>query len=265
MITGFPTPLAWEEMPAITPPARPTTAIASGSWQYETRRVSRITLAIAAVTSAALHASLLFGPLLLQEKAAPVARVEEAHIIRLVIPELKDLEEPETTVADDERPPVDLAIPVPMQADLPALAAPDRFVQPLNFASLIERPDLSNATLTVIPENYVRGARLNERIAKIFNLEDLDRHPVPMLQPSPTYPHSMRSEGLSATVLVLFVVDVEGRVLEPTVLESSHSAFNEAAVKGVARWKFRAGIRDGRKVNVRMQVPIKFQVRDSSE
>jgi periplasmic protein TonB len=263
MITGYPTPLAtWDEPRVIMPRARPTSVVANGSWHYDPRQVSRYSIAIAAAISAALHASVIFGALLLPKKAAPVIRVVETPVIRLVIPELKELEEPEVSATNDDPPPIDLSVPVPMQADLPALAKPDSFVQPLNFASLLERPDLSNASLTVIPENYVRGARLAERIGKIFNLDDLDRHPVPTLQPSPTYPISMRREGLSSIVIVQFVVDAEGRVVEPVVVESSHSAFNDAAITGVARWKFRPGIRGGRKVNVRMQVPINFKVLD---
>ena len=268
MITGYPTPLAtWEEPPVALPRAHPAVAagVADGSWRYEPRRMSRVTAAIAALVSAALHATLLFGSLLVPKKAAPIARVEQAPAIRLVIPELKELEEPETTVSDEPPPPVDLAVPVPMQADIPSLPTPTDFVQPLNFASLLDPPDLSNARLMVIPDNYVRGSRLAERIGKIFNLEDLDRPPQPVLQPSPTYPISMRREGLSAVVIVQFVVGVDGRVLEPVVVQSSHSAFDDAAVAGVARWKFRPGLRGGRKVNVRMQVPIQFQVVDTIE
>ena len=264
MTIGYPTPFAtWDQEKAVraTAPVR----VAEGSWRYHRPRTSWITFAVAGTASAALHAALFFGSFLLPQKIAPVTRVEEVPVIRLALPELKELEEPETSVSDEEPPPVDLAVPVPMQSDVPALAAPDSFVQPLNFASLLDRPDLSNAIVTVIPENYVRSSRLNERIGKIFNLDDLDRHPVPVLQPSPTYPISMRREGFSATVLVQFVVDAEGRVLEPVVVESTHSAFNDAAVKGVSRWKFRAGIRGGRKVHVRMQVPITFHILDTSE
>jgi periplasmic protein TonB len=75
----------------------------------------------------------------------------------------------------------------------------------------------------------------------------------------------MRREGLSATVVVEFIVDADGRVLEPAVTETTHTAFNDAAVAGVARWKFRAGQRGGRKVNVRMRVPIQFRVVDFTD
>lgn len=266
MLTGYPTPLAtWDGAPRLQLRARSPAAVASGSWRYPGDRSSKYAVVTAAVLSAALHASLLFGSMLFPKKPARVARVEEPPMVQLTIVDLKELEEPETVASDEPPPPVDLAVPVPMQADVPALPAPNDFVQQLNFASLLEKPDFSQVNLTAIPENYIRNSRLAERIGKIFNLDELERHPQPVLQAAPTYPISMRREGVSATVIVQFVVDVDGRVLEPVAVESTHSAFNDAAIAGVARWKFRPGMRGGRKVNVRMQVPIIFEVVDGLE
>ena len=264
MITDYPTPFAtWSERKEETcTPPWPTAAVADGSWRYHPRRVSRFTVVAAALISAAVHASLFFGSLLITKKAAPGARVEEVPVVRLALPDLKELEEPEIAANDDTTPPVDLAVPVPMQADLPTLPQPSDFVQQLNFASLLEQPDLSMAKLSVIPEHFARASRIAESIGKIFNLEDLDRHPDPVLQPSPTYPFAHRREGTSATVIVEFIVDVQGKVLEPVVTDSSHSGFNEAALTGVSRWKFRPGMKSGRKVNVRMRVPIVFKLAD---
>lgn len=261
MLIDYPTPLAtWGDRAVAVGAKRTARVVASDSWRYEGRRSSRVVLVLAAVISATMHASLFFGSVLLPKKPLPRASFAEAPVIRLALPELKEIEEPESSPGDEPPPPADLAVPVPMQSDVPSLPAPSDFVQPLNFASLLEAPDLGNARLTVIPETYLRSTRLAESIGKIFSLEDLDRTPVPVLQPSPTYPVSMRREGLSATVMVQFVVDTDGRVLDPVVVDSTHSGFNDAAVAGVARWKFRAGMRNGKKVNVRMQVPLHFQM-----
>jgi protein TonB len=73
----------------------------------------------------------------------------------------------------------------------------------------------------------------------------------------------MRREAESATVAVEFIVDVNGRVLDPVVSESTNSGFNDAALAGVSRWKFRAGVKAGRKVNTRMRVPIVFKILDA--
>ncbi len=262
MTTAYPTPT----QPALLtvksdPPARPAAAPAAGSWRYPDRRQPRVLVVLACLISASLHAGLFFGVTRAKPKVVAV-QDENQTLIRLEIPQLKELEEPEPAPTEDTAPPQDNLVPVPMQADLPSLPQPHDFVQPLNFASLLEKPDLSKSNITAIPEHFTRAGRIAESIGKIFNLDDLDRHPEPVLQPSPTYPISQRRDGLSANVIVEFIVDVNGRVLEPIVIDTTHQGFNDAAIAGVSRWKFRAGIKTGRKVNVRMRVPIVFKVLD---
>ena len=236
MITDYPTPLAtFPEERAVTPRGN-APAGGTGSWHYDVRHGSRSALVAAILISAGLHVVLLFGANLLHRKPK-VKPVEEAvPVIRLSIPDLKELEEPETSPNEDTSTLTDAAIPVPMQADLPQLPRPSDFVQALNFSSLIEQPDLSAARISIIPENFTRGTRIAESIGKIFNLEDLERHPEPTFQPAPVYPFALRREGLTATVSVEVIVDAQGRVLEPIIVSSTHSGFDEAAVVGVARW-----------------------------
>jgi protein TonB len=85
-----------------------------------------------------------------------------------------------------------------------------------------------------------------------------------MVQHAPIYPGAMRREGLDGTVRVEFVVDVDGRVIETQVVETTHHAFNDAAVSAVLKWKFRPGVKNGRKVNTRMCVPIVFTLTDQA-
>ena len=165
---------------------------------------------------------------------------------------------------DTDPTPVDLSIPVPMQADLPALARPTDFVQALDFSSLLERPDMKDAKISVIPDHIRRGVDLREKIGNIFNIGDLDRPPEPIIQQAPLFPFNLKREAIQGRVRVEFVVDTEGRVHNPFVVESSHPGFEEAALVGVSRWKFRAGIKAGRKVNTRMQVPILFKILDEA-
>jgi protein TonB len=73
---------------------------------------------------------------------------------------------------------------------------------------------------------------------------------------------ALKRDGLTATVVVEFIVDVQGLVVNPAAIESSHHDFEVAALTGVQKWKFRPGVRAGRKVNTRMRVPIVFRVVD---
>jgi len=262
MITGLPvafiaqapaSPLRW---PA---PQRPGPS-ATSAVRYHGRTNSRIARIAAIVVSAGLHAALLLGIGPPQSKVNVGLHEEKTAIIRLVIPEIKELEEPDPTPVANDAPP-DPGVLVPMQADVPQLAHPSDFVQPLNFASLLDQPDFSKINVYAIPENIrSSGAKLAEQLGRIFNLADLDRAPEPVFQPAPLFPVPMRREAQSATVAIEFVVDSYGRVLDPVVFDSTHHGFDEAALVGVSRWKFRPGTKAGRKVSTRMRVPIVFTI-----
>lgn len=261
MITAYPASLGAAEPPRETRPATARSA-SDGSWRYPASRTPRLVLLLAALISAGLHVGILFGTRA-QKKPKAVAKTEAAPMIRLEMPELKDLEEPEPLANDDSQKPTDSATLVPMQADLPQIPRPSDFVQQINFTSLLEKPDFSAMNVTVIPDSFRGGRALAESIGKIFNLADLDRIPEPVLQSAPHYPVDLKRAGTTGTVKVQFVVDTDGRVLEAHAVESTHKGFEEAAVSAVSKWRFRAGVRAGKKVNTRMAVPIIFDLEEA--
>ncbi|MBI5772100.1 MAG: TonB family protein [Verrucomicrobia bacterium] len=237
---------------------------ASGSWHYQPGSTPRTLLAAALVLSAGLHAGILLG-FNFKPKPKRVAVEEDLIQLTVTMPNLKDLEEPEPIVSGDDKPPPDPGTLVPMQQDVPTIAAPTDFVQTIDFQSLIPPPDYSQAKVFTIPGNFARGTgRIGEGLV-IFNIADLDRPPTPIVQPSPVFPPQLKREVERAVVKVEFIVDTEGKVLNPVVIESTHPGFDEAAALGVSKWKFRAGWKNGRKVNTRMQVPIIFKLISGDE
>lgn len=215
-------------------------------------------LALAAVVSVAIHASafLFIGPT--KEPSAKVL-TNDTPVIAITMPQLQDLEDPERTRADTDEPP-ETATVVPMQADLPQVATSTDFVQKVDFNSLIERPDMSAAKVFAIPENIDRGANIRRSLGAVFNLADLDRIPEALVRVSPIFPTQLKRDVLEATVRVQFIVDTNGQVVNAVAVESTHAGFNEAAVVGVSKWKFRPGWKAGRRVNTRMEVPIVFKI-----
>lgn len=256
MITSCPATLAATP----TAPRVPNSTIGgTGSWRYPRARQSRPLTAVALLVSLSLHAAMLAGLGPAKKKPAPV-KAAPVIAVSLIMPEVKELEEPDPTPIDDTTPPPDSGVAVPMQQDLPQIARPTDFVQQLNFASLIDAPDLSQMKIITIPDNIRRGGKIAENIGTIFNLSDLDREPVPVFQPSPAYPNYLKREGVVCTVHIQFVVDAEGRVLQAMVVETGDRRFDEAALTAVEKWKFKPGIKAGRKVNTRMAVPIVFRI-----
>ena len=260
MITSYPltlTPPESNRRDGPQPVAAPPVVSNPGSWRYQTGFRQRKLIIIAALGSIAVHALVLLGigP---PRKKTVAATAEAVPFIRLAIPDLKEIEEPEVVPTDEVIQPTDLATLVPMQADLPQLARPNDFVQAINFTSLLEKPDFSNVNIAVIPENFRGGRNLAERIGKVFRLADLDRIPEPVLQNVPIYPFNLRRDGVEGNVQVEFIVDTDGRVRDAYAVRSTHSGFEESAVIAVSKWKFRPGMKDGRKVNTRMAVPVVF-------
>ena len=89
-------------------------------------------------------------------------------------------------------------------------------------------------------------------------VEELDRMPMVRSQEAPSYPPDLRRRGIGGEVLVEFVIDERGLVRAPRVLRAPHVALGEAAEVAVAQWTFFPGMKNGRAVATRLQVPIEF-------
>lgn len=70
----------------------------------------------------------------------------------------------------------------------------------------------------------------------------------------------MRSRRIEGTVVIEFLVDESGSVCRTAVLRATNPGFEEAALRAVARWIFKSGYKDGRRVRFRMSVPVIFRI-----
>jgi TonB family protein len=93
-----------------------------------------------------------------------------------------------------------------------------------------------------------------------FDAKQLDTPPVARFQKKPVYPMSQRASGMGGEVLVHFVVDTDGDVRNPVVVQSNNPAFNQPAIDAVSAWRFKPGKVDGQVVNTRMMVPMVFHL-----
>ena len=81
------------------------------------------------------------------------------------------------------------------------------------------------------------------------------------LQRRVVYPEVAKRVGASGTVIVRFVVDEQGRVVDPEVLRSSNDALSQAALQAVLESTFEPGTQRGQAVKVRFTLPIRFVLR----
>lgn len=233
----------------------------AGDWKYRTPRHGRPIILLAVFVSALLHLVVLYGFNRRPPKQVAKA-VDDTAVVQLVMPELKDLDEPEPVedLSGDEA--AAAAVPVPLLMDTPTMVPVNAFVQPLDFHPPLDA-NLSGANLTSIPVHIARGGNVAEKLGKVFDLSQLDRVPEPIVQAPPLFPVEMKDVE-SAEVAVEFIVDSHGNVQDPFVRATTERGFEEAAIKGVSKWKFRPGIKSGRKVNTRMRVTILFRIADST-
>ena len=228
----------------------------AGDWHYAGLARQRFSW-LAVLFSAGVHALILWGggPRTLPKR---VAALQEERIVQMVMPPIE--EDKEETVeeldAADETP----AVEVPRLVDLPSAVSINSFVQPLEMSSALQT-SVDASKLTSIPLHIATGAtRPGAGLKNLFDISQLDRVPEPIAQPEPIFPANLRKEVDQAEVVVEFIVDMKGQTRDVRVISTTHTGFNQAAIDGVSRWRFRAGIKDGRKVNTRVHIPIRFMV-----
>jgi TonB family protein len=74
----------------------------------------------------------------------------------------------------------------------------------------------------------------------------------------PTYPYNMRNAGVIGQVVIEFVVDPEGRVINPIVIRSNNPWFERPAIEAILQWKYQPARKNGRTVKTLAQQRIDF-------
>jgi protein TonB len=112
----------------------------------------------------------------------------------------------------------------------------------------------------IIGGTGVAGDEAGGMTEMVFSLADLDQQPRAVFQTPPNYPADLRKRKVEGTVYVVFIVDQNGRVVNPRVEKTTHPAFERPALEAIKNWKFEPGVKAGQKVHFKMRVPITFNV-----
>ncbi len=217
---------------------------------------------LAILVSIGLHAALLLG----FNRSAPARKVvvREEIVDQMQMMALVDEpEEAKPKELNDEEPMEAPSITVPLLADIPTFApSSSSFIQQLDL-TIPMKSDPTAGRLVTIPVNIQRGRPDDSAIKNLFNVADLDRRPEPIVQTQPNYPFDMKRAGIGGRVRVGFIVDSQGNVILPYVISSSHREFEFPTIETILKWKFRPGMKSGRKVNTRVEQPLDFIVDQS--
>jgi len=210
---------------------------------------------LGAVVAIGLHASLFL--FLNDHPLKRTVSLPKPSILTWALPPLIPEDPPEVKPSElsDETP----SVRVPSLLDLPSpVTIKTPFTQLLDPATPIK---LDGATTTaVIPVNPGHGPLAGGGQTPTFNPSELERVPEAVSRVSPEYPFELKREGVAGTVRIGFIVDSHGNVVSPYIISSTDRGFERAALEALAKWKFRPGVKFGRKVNTRMEQPIDFNL-----
>ncbi|MGV8074431.1 MAG: energy transducer TonB [Syntrophobacteraceae bacterium] len=94
-----------------------------------------------------------------------------------------------------------------------------------------------------------------------FNIEQVDQAPRVLRKVEPVYPFRARNQAIDGKLLLKFLVEPDGSVSKPCVLEAHPEGFFEQnALAAVTQWRFKPGFYRGRAVATWIVLPIRFKL-----
>jgi len=100
--------------------------------------------------------------------------------------------------------------------------------------------------------------------SKEFGIGDVDKSPQIVRKENPAYPLSARRRNLTGKVTVKFLVDSNGKVRKPQILDAQPKGiFEQSVLDSISKWHFKPGIYQGREVATWVVLPIQFRLTGS--
>ena len=184
-------------------------------------------------------------------------RLESSYTALTVEQEVVHLEEITQTEQRAKAPP-------PPRPSVPIEVPNDEVVDDLELdldVSLDLDEELVALELPVLPDAAPAGEEEYE--AEIFlAVEDMPVliGGVASIYENLTYPVIAREAGVSGTVVVQMVIEVDGKPTDIVVFKSVHQILDQAAVDAIKQVRFVPGKQRGKPVRVRMAIPVRFKI-----
>jgi protein TonB len=110
-----------------------------------------------------------------------------------------------------------------------------------------------------LPDGVRGGAVGGTGTAVPVGFSGYDQPPRGLTFVRPRYPHDAFDQKVQGTVVVEFVIDVDGRVVNPRVVRSI-TLLDAAALEAVSQWRFVPATNRGRPVATRSRAPVSFRI-----
>jgi periplasmic protein TonB len=94
-----------------------------------------------------------------------------------------------------------------------------------------------------------------------YNADAVDQVPQALQKVEPVYPPRARKQGIFGRVVLRFLVESDGHVSRPSILEAKPEGyFEQNALEAVRRWRFKPGYYRGKAVATWVTLPVQFRL-----
>lgn len=110
--------------------------------------------------------------------------------------------------------------------------------------------------------SYMGGSAVGAGLhADEFGADAVDQIPQALQKVEPVYPSRARKQGICGKVVLRFLVEPDGHVSRPSILEANPAGyFEQSAMDAIRHWRFKPGIYRGRAVATWMVLPVQFKL-----
>jgi protein TonB len=77
--------------------------------------------------------------------------------------------------------------------------------------------------------------------------------------PQPNYPQQARKDHAPGPIVILMVIDSDGRTRDIQVQRGISSELDQAAVEAAENWRFEPATKEGKPLSVRIAIKFDFQ------
>lgn len=145
---------------------------------------------------------------------------------------------------------------------------PEPLIRPEQHKVVEKPPDLRpDLTENIFDEGVVEEKEETIPVSqKVVSISPKDvvqeARPIYRRNPPPEYPKLARKRGYQGTVILEVLVDRKGRAADLRILTSTgYSILDRVAMESVKNWLFEPGMRENKKVEMWVRVPIRFQLK----
>jgi TonB family protein len=95
-----------------------------------------------------------------------------------------------------------------------------------------------------------------------FKMSEVDQIPQFLKYITYQYTFLAKRNNIQGRVVIRFIIDTEGNVLDPQVTESEpEGVFDKIALDAISKCRFKPAIKGGKPVDCIVNLPIKFRIR----